>query len=496
MDIPAKIRNVQLLESADPDYRAFVEAIRKSKLRLRDNIGQRSYADQMSIGIESAIRKWIAPVGGLGQRIISYEQLFNKTQYKRRFRELDFVFSKDNVLYIGEIKLSSSSKRLGRAYKQLSECIDILERSGIAARPVLIYINLSYIYTLTPTVGFDPDFNKIAFQGRKIRDREYDFLNLDAVGIFDYALNEEFLDDKELLPLAIKEVQVKHETRQARAQLRRDDIPAEEWPTHVKSIHEIPVVSELFSKKTKLIRTDMTAHIQDALGKSRANRCHVGAIEWFDNEKGYGVLRLPSHATVFLHIHSFGKRPTTRLERNQVIAFRLKEEHVEHKEPRAIGAIYMETPAHFKILMSLLGQRYTARIGEQQLCLLQQGTEQIFAGRSEQSFIDTVINYYNKDLEDGRFVQFCRYLESIAVPLVGVNDPDLVSQSLYCHFYSHLRPAVLFQAWKFQAFRYIAYTEGVDYEIPAEVIRQFSRYMDINDWRRVDGYSYANTMRG
>lgn len=242
---------------------------------------------------------------------------------------------------------------------------------------------------------------------------------------------------------------------------------------------------------TKLIKIDMIADIQDALDKNRTKRCLIGAIEWFDNEKGFGVLRSPNCGSVFLHIHSFGKKPTGRLEKNQVIAFRLKEQHDDHKELRAIGSIFIETPAHFKILMSLLGQKSIARIGDELICLLKQGSQQIFGSRSEQSFIDTAINYYNKDLEDVHFVEFCRYLESIGIPEMHTEDKDLVEQSLYCHFYSHLRPAVLFQVWKSGVFRYIAYRDDMDYEIPEEVIRQFSQYMDIADWIRVDGYSYA-----
>lgn len=498
MDRNVKIRNVQLLESSDKDYRAFVEAIRVSKLRLRDSIGHRSYADQMSGGIESAIRKWIVPQGEVHHRIISYEQLFNKVGYKRRFRELDFVFRRDGVLYIGELKLSSSSKRLGRAYNQLSECMAILEQSGIVATPVLIYINLSYAYTMTPTVAFDPDFKNICFQGRKIRNREYSFLNLDPVGIFNYAVDQELMDNSELLQLAINEVESKYERRRARAQLRRDAIPTEEWPAHVKSINEIAAVEEWYSGKSKLIRTDMTAHIQNALGKNRAKRCYLGAIEWFDQEKGFGVLQSPHCGSVLLHIHSFGKRPTVSLEKGQVVAFRLKEEKEElkdHKGLRAIGSTFVELPAHFKLLMGLLGQKTITRIGGDRICLLERGTSQIFSDRTEQSFMDTTINYYNKELDDGRFVEFCKYLEAVAVPMLGKKDPDMLAHSLYCHFYSHLRPAVLFQAWKYRVFRYIGYTDGVEYEIPMEIIQQFSRYMDVVDWQRVDAFSYANTVQ-
>ncbi|MCT1525319.1 hypothetical protein, partial [Sphingobacterium hotanense] len=83
--------------------------------------------------------------------------------------------------------------------------------------------------------------------------------------------------------------------------------------------------------------------------------------------------------------------------------------------------------------------------------------------------------------------------ESIALPLITSEDRDLLEQNLYCHFRENLRAGVLFYTWKAGTFRYIGYTDWMEYEIPEEVIKEYSPYMDDNDRKRVQQYfSYAS----
>lgn len=240
------------------------------------------------------------------------------------------------------------------------------------------------------------------------------------------------------------------------------------------------------------MKTYKREHNQVGGERKNSNRLILGAIEWFDNYKGFGLLKSPIYGSVMVHIQSFSKKPTDKLEKNQLIAFRVKERRDDPQKYRALGSLVIESPSHFKILMSLLGQESTIIMGEQRLCLLQQGTQQIFGSRPVQSFADTVINYYNNNLDDVLFVEFCRYLEAKAIPNLNNPNADLLEQQFYCHFYRNLRPSILFQAWKYSAFRYIGYTDGMEYEIPAEVIQQFSHQMEMSDWKRIGAYSYAD----
>lgn len=232
---------------------------------------------------------------------------------------------------------------------------------------------------------------------------------------------------------------------------------------------------------------------QDGSDRRNSNRLILGAIEWFDNYKGFGLLQSSNNGSVLVHIQNFAKKPKDKLKKHQLVAFRLMESRDNPEKHWATGSFLIEAPSHFKILMSLLGQDSTVMVRDNPLCLLQRGTQQIFETRTRQSFTDTVINYYESNLDDVLFIEFCKYLEMIAIPVLKEPNPDLLEQQFYCHFYRNLRPSILFQAWKYSAFRYIGYTDGMEYEIPAEVIEEYSHLMDMSDWKRIGDYSYANS---
>lgn len=229
----------------------------------------------------------------------------------------------------------------------------------------------------------------------------------------------------------------------------------------------------------------------------------LGAINWFNNEKGFGTIQTVCSGTVFLHINSFYRRPLGELKRKQIVAFK-KKTTTDQGESRATGCKLLETSADFGFLMTLLGQKTmvdirvakgnkTSEPDEEHYCLLKHGTLQLFSDRPERSFIDTVIHYFDKQLEEARFIQFCRYLEEIAIPLIKTDDREMLEQTLYCHFYANLTAGILFQAWKHHAFRYIAYTEGMDYEIPEEIIIAHRDELGKAEWDRIRQYSYGPT---
>jgi len=228
----------------------------------------------------------------------------------------------------------------------------------------------------------------------------------------------------------------------------------------------------------------------------------LGAINWFNNEKGFGTIQTVCSGSVFLHINSFYRKPLGELKRQQIVAFK-KKTTTDQGESRATGCKLLETAADFGILMTLLGEdtlvdmrapvtrNNTPDPDDQYYCLLKHGTLQLFDNRPERSFIDTVLHYFDKQLDEAKFIQFCTYLEQIAIPLIKTDDREMLEQTLYCHFYANLTAGILFQAWKHNAFRYIAYTEGMDYEIPEEIIAARRNELDESEWNRVRLYSYG-----
>lgn len=186
MDPWTKIRNIAFLAPSDPGYRKFVEDSRLANMQIRESRGNRDYCHWICEQFEQAVREWLKPVGGSERRILSYERLDNTGRYVIRYRELDFVIDDGDCIYIGELKVSSSTNLLRRAYQQLSESMDVLARTGRKVRPVVVYFNLSNQDTLTSINRFDPDFSKMRFMHRSVNGRAYDLLHLSSMEIFQW----------------------------------------------------------------------------------------------------------------------------------------------------------------------------------------------------------------------------------------------------------------------------------------------------------------------
>ena len=234
MDPTTKLRNIAFLDPSDPGYRKFVEESRLANMRIRESRGNRAYPDLISEQFELAVREWLKPVGGTEKRILSYERLDRSQKYITRYRELDFVIEDGDCIYIGELKVSSSTSLLRRAYRQLSEAMEVLGRTGKKVRAVLIYINLSHENARTTVNTFNPDFTKVQFMHRSINGRAYEFLHLSPVEIFQWACENNFISEGGLLELALEEARNRQSDRASRRDLRSGNVPEAEWPPHLR----------------------------------------------------------------------------------------------------------------------------------------------------------------------------------------------------------------------------------------------------------------------
>ncbi|MCT1526881.1 hypothetical protein [Sphingobacterium hotanense] len=503
MDPTTKIRNIAFLDPSDPGYRKFVEESRLANMRIRESRGNRAYPDLISEQFELAVREWLKPVGGTEKRILSYERLDRSQKCITRYRELDFVIEDGDCIYIGELKVSSSTSLLRRAYRQLSEAMEVLGRTGKKVRAVLIYINLSHENDRTTVNTFNPDFTKVQFMHRSVNGRAYEFLHLSPVEIFQWACENNFISEGGLLELALEEARNRQSDRASRRDLRSRNVPEAEWPPHLREKKSSGKIYRYGRNSTT--ESQIAFRLKEALGKRNARISRIGTITAFDHDLGMGEVRTLSSGNLLFRTESFGPEPSIQPERGLVIAYERKTV-TEEGHFQLMGCRILDGTDDFELLMSLLmleaspnspwlTDRKGFLSGGLSREMLKQTTLQIFAGKGEQLFIDAMIRYYDRHLLDDHFVHFCSYIGNIALPLIETDDRDMLEQTLYCHFFANIRPGVLFQVWKHAAFRYIAYTDGVDYEIPKKIILQNREQLDAAHWERIAQYSYANSIQ-
>lgn len=506
MDPRTRTRNISLVTASDPEYRRYVERQRLATSRIGEGYGQRLYADKISVLLESAVRKWVAPYGGQENRILTFEQLGRDHKYSKRFREIDFVLDREDTLTIGELKVSSSLKVLTKAYAQLSESFDVLQRTGRSVEPMLIYINLNYENSRVDIDTFDPDFGSMVFQHRNVNGRAYQLLQLSPIEIFDWAVEQGIIRDPKLIEKALEEARQNHFLRTERSKLRQMEVPEDEWPTELKVIdmQRAPMIVQFCSTDNRPDKNDLATRLKDAFSERHEQRFNFGRIKWFDNTKFFGNVRIHGEEVAFVHINNFKRKPSGPLDKNQVIYYR-RVVRSDTGKIRLSGCTLLEYTPDFGTLMHLLEHdaiegcvaiRKPSKMPVESkyiFRLLEHGTRQIFMNRSEASFIETVQNYYDKGLRDRWFHRLCWYLERIAMKVVESKNREMMEQMIYCYFYANLRPGILFYVWQHGLFRFIAYSDGMDYEIPMEILLQHADDLDELELDRIRNYSYANS---
>lgn len=495
MQNPAKFRNISLITAKDPQYRQFVEDIKLSRARLSDIRGKRDSSDLLAEVLEEVIRKWVEPVGGKNERILSFEKHVYNQKYHKSFKEIDFMIHHGEHLHIGEVKVSSSTKHISRAYRQLSESIDILHHTGKQVKPVIIYVNLSFEQAYTKIETFDPDYRKMTFMSRSVNGQRYDLLQISPVDIFNWALQKGFIRNPELLQQAMDESKERYLLRVERQKLYPKGSSEYEWPIALQQ-HDHDQVEK---KKPRFeAPTPLKVHLKKALDNKRYQWTKLGIIILFDPAQSNGEIKASSGKISF-HISNFSKPMSYLPQKGDVVIFKRKIK-TDDGYFKASGCKLINEATDFPVLISIIWSEIPAFATmeylikamtkeSEYLTIIKQGTRQIFASRTDQFFIDTITHYYDKELKDIDFIPFCMYLEQIAFDIIPTADREMLEQTLYCHFMSKIRPGILFQTWKHKAFRYLAYTDGVDYQIAQEIIYHYRDQLDDSHWNRLKNYS-------
>lgn len=234
----------------------------------------------------------------------------------------------------------------------------------------------------------------------------------------------------------------------------------------------------------------------------------VGLVKWFDKEKGFGVVENPVEGEFFLHINNFITRPEKVLK-GTAIVFRKKIDHRRGRNTaencRLVGEL-----DDWKIIMSLLGKQDSVRIEIEITGRGKRGNPyhrkevnsysvkdlsayQLFKEKSEDEIFNMVVDYFDSSLEKKLFIPYCEFVEKRINKSIVAEKAKILLASIYNHFGHNLNEEILFYTWKSKAFKFIAYNDNDDYQIPENVLKTFSNEIGIPELRRIKDYEYGST---
>lgn len=229
----------------------------------------------------------------------------------------------------------------------------------------------------------------------------------------------------------------------------------------------------------------------------------IGAIKWFDNAKGFGLLALPNQQTLFLHVRGFS-RPAGMLKTGDVVIGERKKDGNKDRE-LAANCSLLQDPSSWVLVNKLLtGQEdtiyFTFPAGEHgvypsnsrppnkhSLFFLALG--QLNAALPQERFVQMITKYYDRELPAPAFPAYARLLEMSIPTLLGAEKGKELLKNIFVHFGQHIDADKLFIVWKKQQFHYLGYEKGLDYEIPEDVLNSHATEIGLPELERIRHYS-------
>lgn len=231
----------------------------------------------------------------------------------------------------------------------------------------------------------------------------------------------------------------------------------------------------------------------------------IGLIKWFDNEKGFGAIATFDQGEFFIHKANFITWPG-QLTPGMALSFRAKKDHARNRQS-AVNCRPVTGRGDFSLILQTLHQDDTVSLerpktnagGRTRHSIQPRETYSIKTKAMDQLMkstpIDTiqyfVTDYFHKELPDEHFITYCEFIERSIRKQLTASDYDPLLQDIYQHFHSQLTPAILFGCWKVKKFRFIAYPEDIDHEIPEQVLWDYRDEIGLAELARIAAYSYG-----
>lgn len=223
----------------------------------------------------------------------------------------------------------------------------------------------------------------------------------------------------------------------------------------------------------------------------------IGAVKWFDNNKGFGTIALPAGEELFVHIRRFKIPPEHIIQPGEVIVGDKK------ADPKRSGYLahncrILKRPEDWKFVISLLNKEHIVHLPdshgrEQKHNLTSLTARQLLRIQPKELIPKMLTANFDVDFESTIFIP---YAELIDKSITGIFERetacDLLSK-VFEYFGKHVSHQILFRVWKESMFKYIGYPSEGDYEIPELVFNLNATEINYEDLTRISTYSFGKS---
>ncbi|WP_134090535.1 cold-shock protein [Olivibacter sp. XZL3] len=229
----------------------------------------------------------------------------------------------------------------------------------------------------------------------------------------------------------------------------------------------------------------------------------IGAVKWFDNQKGFGIIALPEEESLFVHIRGFSSTPLA-IDSGDVV---IGEKRPDRKKGGFVGhnchlAAYkkdwelamelldLEAKVSLPPAVDPLRKGYRKKKDEDYL-LIRLAARQILQGKTGDEIYEIVTLYFQQSLSSSSFLKYAQLITVVLNELFEQPIAKPLLTRIYTFFGEMLNHEMLFLVWKHGCFEYIGYEADGDFEIPEEILYLYATEIGHKELERIKAYSFG-----
>uniref|UniRef100_F4C8F9 Cold-shock protein DNA-binding protein n=1 Tax=Sphingobacterium sp. (strain 21) TaxID=743722 RepID=F4C8F9_SPHS2 len=229
----------------------------------------------------------------------------------------------------------------------------------------------------------------------------------------------------------------------------------------------------------------------------------IGAVKWFDNQKGFGIIALPEEESLFVHIRGFSSTPLAIDSGDVVIGEKKPDKkkggYIGHnchlatnRKDWDIAMQLLDIEAKITLPQTLdLQHKGYRKKKDEEYNLINLAAKQILQGKTEDEIYDVITQYFQQSLNSALFLKYVKTLDTVLHELFDRDVADLLLKRIYVFFGESLNHEILFLVWKSGCFQYIGYEADGDFEIPEEILYLYATEIGYKELERIKAYSFG-----
>jgi cold shock CspA family protein len=233
----------------------------------------------------------------------------------------------------------------------------------------------------------------------------------------------------------------------------------------------------------------------------------IGLVKWYDPDKGFGVIGTPDEVEYLLHINSF-LTPTDNISIGTAILFSKKIDRKKNRNVaencRLVGECedwktifsYLgksdNVEIEFESRARGMGRRSYFRKENRSTSLISISATQFINEKCEEDIINTIINYFNYELEIEYLILYCIHIENIISKNYSTEKSERILNKVYSFFNETLNDETMFEYWIQKQFKFISYAN--EYDIVENYITSNILELNTLNFKRLLKFKFGNLL--